>query len=129
MFVRDFCITPTRICGTQSPGQVRCGTLTDFFKKDYGVVQGGVISPVLFNCAIDLLEDVLPPGHPGVSYAIYADDVTLWVQGRRVPHLYRKLQRALDCISERASSTDFACLPVKSSAILFRCSLRRVGTD
>ena len=37
---------------------------------------------MLFNLAIDTLEDVLPPG---VSYAIYTDDVTLWVQGRRVP--------------------------------------------
>ena len=106
--------------------QVRCGTLSDIFKQDYGIVQGGVISPMLFNCAIDSLEDVLPPG---VSYAIYADDVTLWVQGRRVPHLYRKLQRALDCVGEWASVTGFAFSPAKSSAILFRRSLRRVDAD
>ena len=105
--------------------QVRCGTLSDIFKQDYGIVQGGVISPMLFNLAIDSLGDVLPPG---VSYAIYADDVTIWVQGRRVPHLYRKLQRALNCIGEWASSTGFAFSPAKSSAILFRRSLRRVDT-
>ncbi|XP_043219624.1 uncharacterized protein LOC122380493 isoform X1 [Amphibalanus amphitrite] len=103
--------------------QVRCGTLSDTFMQNYGIVQGGVISPILFNLAIDSIADVLPPG---VSYAIYADDVTIWVQGRRIPKLFRKLQDALNNIGEWASGTGFTFSSTKSNAILFRRGLRRV---
>ena len=103
--------------------QVRSGVLSDIFRQPYGIVQGGVISPLLFNLAIDSIADVL---HPSVSLAIYADDVTIWAQGRHIPPLIRKIQRALNAISRWALQHGFSFSAAKSNAILFRRSLKRV---
>ena len=67
--------------------QVRCGALSETFHQEYGLVQGGVISPILFNIAIDTIVDVMPPS---VSIAVYADDCMIWAQGQRVPLLFLK---------------------------------------
>ena len=39
--------------------QVRCGLLSDVFEQEHGLVQGGVLSPLLFNVAIDALMSFL----------------------------------------------------------------------
>ena len=103
--------------------QVRSGTLSDTYKQDNGIVQGGVISPILFNLAIDSLVDELPQG---IQYAVYADDITIWVQGRRVPKLIRKMQRALIKVGEWSKANGFTFSSQKSNAILFRRNLRRI---
>ena len=103
--------------------QVRCGVLSDVFKQDYGIVQGGVISPILFNLAIDSLLDDIPQG---ISYAVYADDVTIWAQGKHIPTLFQKLQRALDRIGDWASRNGFTFSSAKSNAVLFRRNLKRL---
>ena len=105
--------------------QVRSGSLSDVFEQPYGIVQGGVISPLLFNIAIDSLTDVIPAG---VSIAIYADDCVIWAQGRRIPLLFQQIQCALDRVGVWSRHNGFAFSPAKSNAILFRRGLRRVDT-
>ena len=103
--------------------QVRCGVLSDIFQQESGIVQGGVISPILFNLAIDSVTDALPRG---ISCAIYADDVTIWTQGRHIPTLFREMQRALVSLGDWAARTGFVFSSAKSNAILFRRSLKRL---
>ena len=103
--------------------QVRCGVLSDVFAQDHGLVQGGVLSPLLFNVAIDTLFDVIPRE---VSCAIYADDCTIWVQGSRLPRLFQSLQRALQSVGQWSLDNGFIFSAEKSKGVLFRRSLRRV---
>lgn len=46
---------------------------SDTFQQENGMVQGGVISPLLFFCMINDIFDGLPGN---VSTAMYADDYT-----------------------------------------------------
>ena len=57
-----------------------------------GVPQGGVLSPILFNIYTSQLMDVLPLG---VRYAMYADDLFLYVRGRVIPAARDALAGAL----------------------------------
>ena len=77
--------------------QVRCGVLSDVFTQEFGLVQGGVLSPMLFNVAIDSIFDSIPRG---ISCAIYADDCALWVQGRQVLNLFQDIQHTLREVGE-----------------------------
>ena len=103
--------------------QVRCGVLSDVFDQKYGVVQGGVISPILFNIAIDSLIEDIPQN---VSTAIYADDCTIWAQGRHITQVFRKVQTALSRIGTWSEQNGFIFSPSKTSAVLFRRGLKRV---
>ncbi|XP_037086809.1 uncharacterized protein LOC119107469 [Pollicipes pollicipes] len=97
--------------------QVRNGTLSDTFEQENGLVQGGVISPILFNIMID---DVCGNVPSEVSRALYADDCSLWVQGRRIFHLVNKMQGALNHVSAWADRWGFLFSPHKCNAIVFR---------
>ena len=103
--------------------QVRSGVLSDNFSQEYGLVQGGVLSPMLFNVAIDSMFDEIP--RP-VSYAIYADDCTIWTQGRQVPQLFRYIQMALNVVGKWARKNGFRFSAEKSTAVLFRRGLKRI---
>ena len=97
--------------------QVRNGCYSDTFEQENGLVQGGVISPVLFNIMInDIFDDI--PGNP--TCALYADDCSLWVQGRRIRQLIERMQKALDHISSWADRWGFVFSPHKCNAIIFR---------
>ena len=100
--------------------------MSDVFEQPYGIVQDGVISPMLFNIAIDSLTDFIPMGD---SVAIYADDYAIWAQGQRIPLLFQTIQSALDKIGEWSEYNGFTFSPNKSNAILFRRGLRRVALD
>ena len=103
--------------------QVRCGVLSDVITQEYGLVQGGVLLPLLFNVAIDaMFTDV----SRRISYAIYADDCTIWSQGRDLQTLYKDIQQALNEVGRWARMNGFTFSADKSRAVLFRRSLRRV---
>ena len=93
------------------------------FPQEYGLVQGGVLSPLLFNVAIDSIFDTLPHGIP---YAIYADDCTLWAQETHAQNLFQRIQDALKEVGKWSRINGFTFSPEKSSAILFRRGLRRL---
>ena len=64
--------------------QVKCGRLSNVFVQENGVVQGGILSPILFNLMINDLFDNVPDGF---SHAMYSDDCAIWIQGRHLPQL------------------------------------------
>lgn len=101
--------------------QVSCGGLSDVFEQENGLVQGGVLSPILFNLMID---DIFTDVPDEVKYAIYADDCSLWVQGRQIQPLIATIQDSLDRISRWADHWGFVFSPPKCSAIIFRRYMR-----
>ena len=97
--------------------QVKCGGLSEVHNQENGLVQGGVISPVLFNIAInDIFSDI--PEH--ISRALYADDCSMWIQGRHIRGLIEEMQGALDQISRWTDKWGFIFTPQKCNAIIFR---------
>ena len=60
-----------------------------------GVLQGGVLSPILFNIYTSRLIDVLPLG---VRYAMYADDLFLYVRSSEVSAARDALAGALGLV-------------------------------
>ena len=106
--------------------QVRNGTLSDTFEQENGLVQGGVLSPILFNI---MINDVFTDVPDDVSCALYADDCSMWVQGRRINSLAQKLQSALDLVSSWADRWGFTFSPHKCQAIVFRRYMNRRELD
>lgn len=106
--------------------QVRNGTLSDIFEQENGLVQGGVISPILFNIMIDDVFHAVPSD---VSRALYADDCSLWVQGRRILPLVNKMQSALDQVSTWTDQWGFLFSPHKCNAIIFRRFMKERELD
>jgi hypothetical protein len=49
---------------------------SDPFPLNVGVPQGSILGPILFNCVMTKLADLLE--HLGVNFHIYADDTQLW---------------------------------------------------
>ena len=105
---------------------MRCGALSDIFEQEYGVVRGGVISPQLFTIVIDSLMDVIPHN---VSVALYADDCTIWAQGKQFPLVFQKIQIAINRIEQWSEQNEFIFSPAKSNGVSFRRGLKRVDID
>ena len=106
--------------------QVKCRGLSDSYMQSNGLVQGGVISPMLFNLKInDIFED-LPPAF---SCAMYADDCTLWVQGRNVRQIIHDMQQALDSLMDWTNRWGFTFTPSKCQAVIFSRYMKKRELD
>ena len=101
--------------------QVKCGRLSDNFNQTNGLLQGGVISPLLFNLMINDIFDNIPDY---ISYAIYADDCTMWIQGRNLTDLVQTMQTALHDVTEWCRKWGFVFTPSKCTAVVFRRFMR-----
>ena len=64
--------------------QVKCGCLSDVFRQETGLVQGGVISPLLLN---PMTDDIFATFPNDFTFDMYADDCPLWVQGQNLVRL------------------------------------------
>ena len=106
--------------------QVKCGRLSNVFSQKNGVVQGGIISPILFNLMINDIFDDLPAVF---SHAMYADDCALWIQGRHLPNLIADMQSALNRLVEWTNIWGFTFTPAKCTAVIFRRYMRRTELD
>ena len=75
------------------------GVLGEIFKKLYGVLQGGVLSPNFFNIFLEDLPDYLSSekgvyiSHTKISYLLFADDLVLMSES---PTGLQKLTRGLE---------------------------------
>ena len=97
--------------------QVKTDRLSETFDQENGLVQGGVISPILFNIMInDIFSDIPSNMH----YALYADDCSMWTQGRHILPLIVKMQTALNRVCAWADKWGFLFSPTKCNAIIFR---------
>lgn len=97
--------------------QVHNSVLSDTFVQDNGLVQGGVLSPLLFNIMINDIFAELPAD---ISCALFADDCSLWVQGRRPLLLIEKMQTALNSVCQWTDRWGFLFSPPKCHPIIFR---------
>ena len=100
---------------------MKSGRLSHLFPQENGVVQGGIISPILFNLMINDLFDDLPDEF---SHAMYADDCALWIQGRQLPLLIKDMQKALNRLVEWTNIWGFTFTPAKCTAVIFRRYMR-----
>ena len=94
--------------------QVRIGgTFSNELEVENGVPQGSVISPLLFLIAIN---DLIPSQ---VKYSIFADDTALWIRGKNIESIVKKMQEALNSLSDWCNKWGFKLSVDKSNAILF----------
>ncbi|XP_077540997.1 uncharacterized protein LOC144153218 [Haemaphysalis longicornis] len=84
-----------------------------------GTPQGSVISPMLFNLVMIQVAKRLCQLE-GLNHTIYADDITLWVDGGRDAHIESTLQTAVDAIEESLEGTGLRCSPTKSELLIYR---------
>jgi ribonuclease HI len=96
--------------------QVRCeNTLSDKFKLQNGVIQGSVISPILF---LIMIND-LTKGLKNVDNMAFADDLSVYKVGTNVAHTFSIIQIALIHISKWCNTWGFKINTLKSQAVLF----------
>lgn len=92
------------------------GTLSDLQPLPNGVPQGSILSPTLFNIAInDIFSKITAP----VQYSLYADDVILFCRGKNETTICDILQTALHHLEEWSLKTGFQFSAEKSKAIKF----------
>lgn len=73
--------------------QVRVGSeYSSVYKVENGTPQGSVCSPLLFNI---MISDIFSQLEQSVGKSLYADDGALWVRGRNVLHVSKKMQAAI----------------------------------
>lgn len=97
--------------------QVKTTHISSRFSQDSGVVQGGVLSPTLFNVAVDQLTRNLSEH---IKYSLYADDLVIWTSGPELHTQATIIQTALNTIANRCSSLGFKISTAKTTATLFR---------
>ena len=80
-----------------------------------GVPQGSKLSPSLFNyCIADM-----PRPTPPVKMACYADDITVWATGSKIPHLESMINNYLREVSIYLKDNSLSISPPKSTVTLF----------
>ena len=80
-----------------------------------GVPQGSKLSPALFNYYI---ADMPRPTDPTMR-ACYADDITVWTSGPRIPELETRINRYLKHISDYLKDNSLLISAPKSTVTLF----------
>ena len=92
------------------------GQLSDTKHPTTGLMQGSVLSPILFILALDsALHNIPPP----TQIAIYADDIALWTTHKHHNNALGTLQRTLDHIGTKLQRLNLNISPDKSKCILF----------
>jgi retron-type reverse transcriptase len=81
----------------------------------FGVPQGSIISPALFNAYIRDIPD--PP--PNIHIISYADDITIFSSGTNIPQITEQLNTYLATLSQFLNDRQLIISPQKSSVTLF----------
>ena len=89
-----------------------------------GVPQGDILSPILFNLYLRLLNGFLPPD---VRVAMYADDLLLYVRRTDFGRALRLSESAMDSLTPRLGSLGLPISIPKSQLCAFLRARRGVG--
>ena len=102
--------------------KVRVGScISSPYIQEEGIPQGSVLSPTLFNIAINGLLEQVPVGVHGLAFA---DDYAVICSKSTAVEACRKIQETIDAAAAWASARGFKFSPEKTKAIRF-CRLRR----
>jgi retron-type reverse transcriptase len=103
------------------------GIFTDWFKTNTGVLQGDVLSPVLFNTFINNLAEKLQESGSGIpikthriSNLMYADDIVL------LAGCARDLQALLDIVKQWCHKWQLKINETKTNIVHFRKQRKKV---
>jgi hypothetical protein len=99
--------------------QVRIGkSLSDTYNIPYGVPQGAILSPTLYN----IFTSDAPAAEDGCEMATFADDTAVFVSSYEPTVVCDCLQKQLDSLSNYFKSWKIKINPSKTQAIYFtRC--------
>ena len=89
-----------------------------------GFLQGGVLSPILFNLHLRLLNGFLPAG---VRAAMYADDLLLYVRGTDSARALGLLESAMGSLTPWLGGLGLTVSIPKCQLCVFSRARRRVG--
>ncbi|XP_077516494.1 uncharacterized protein LOC144126275 [Amblyomma americanum] len=81
-----------------------------------GVPQGAVISPALFNIAMSGLPLILT-SIPGLNFAVYADDITLWTNSGSPAEQELALQTGLNAVHDYIKKCGMKTSPEKTEYV------------
>ena len=96
--------------------QVRVDNHTSEQKEcEIGIMQGSVISPLLFNFMINELEKI----QDTAEISVYADDICIWFSHRNLSHIKKKLQAALSLVEEWCNNWGMHISSSKSATVVF----------
>ena len=102
--------------------KVRVGSsISSAYPQEEGIPQGSVLSPTLFNIAINGLLEQIPLGVQGLAFA---DDYAVFCSMSSAVEACQKIQVAINSATNWACSRGFKFSPEKTKAIRF-CRLRR----
>ncbi|KAH6927948.1 hypothetical protein HPB50_010021 [Hyalomma asiaticum] len=109
-YVRSFLTDRTATVGI---GEIRSST---FSLPNRGTPQGAILSPLLFNICMARLARQLD-SIPDLGYALYADDITLWVTRGPLSYKENTLQEGAQTVHLFAESCGMSSSPEKSELV------------
>ena len=98
------------------------GTISDKYSIDFGTPQGSVLGPLLYI----ILANDMPKCLKFCNSVIFADDTTIFVSGKNLKFLYRKLNEDLKRLSNWFNSNLLTLNAEKSNYILFRTKNKQI---
>ena len=97
--------------------QVRVGAeYSNVYSVENGTPQGSVCSPLLFNI---MINDIFSQVEQNVGKSLYADDGALWLRGRNVAYVNKKMQSVISIVETWANKWGFKLSVAKTQVICF----------
>ncbi|XP_050975638.1 uridine 5'-monophosphate synthase isoform X1 [Labeo rohita] len=97
--------------------QVRVGEeYSRVYTVENGTPQGSVCSPLLFNI---MINDIFSQVEQNIGKSLYADDGALWIRGRNIPYINKKMQAAIDEVEKWTNKWGFKLSIAKTQVICF----------
>lgn len=88
---------------------------SSFLSLKYGVPQGSILGPLLFNVFINDVAGV----DPRAQLVMYADDITLLLSGAKLDEIFITCNEVLSKLSRWAQSNEMKINPSKTKAVIF----------